>query len=93
MGPAAWPGADPVIQGDWLEPGTHLANVTAYELGPDVFNRIHVVGLLVRRTPMSLAGYIDDDFAVRVDAMTYAAGISNLDFFAVARNAGSFIVA
>lgn len=65
---------DPVIQGGWLEPGTHLANVTAYELARDVFTRIDVVGLLVRRTPMSLAGYVDDDFAVRVDAMTYAAG-------------------
>lgn len=65
---------DPVVQGDWLEPGTHVANVTAYELGPDVFSRIDVVGLLVKRTPMSLAGYIDDDFAIRVDAMTYAAG-------------------
>jgi len=65
---------DPVIQGEWLEPGTHLANVTAYELSSDVFTRIDVVGLLVRRTPMSLAGYVDDDFGVRVDAMTYAAG-------------------
>lgn len=65
---------DSVIQGDWLEPGTHVANVTAYELGPDVFSRVDAVGLLVRRTPMSVAGYVDDDFAPRVDAMTYAAG-------------------
>jgi len=65
---------DPVIRGEWLEPGTHVANVTAYELGPDVFERIDAVGLLVRRAPVSLAGYVDDDFAVRVDAMTYAAG-------------------
>lgn len=65
---------DPVIRGEWLEPGTHVANVTAYELGADVFERINAVGLLVRRAPVSLAGYVDDDFAVRVDAMTYAAG-------------------
>lgn len=65
---------DPVIQGEWLEPGTHVANVTAYELGPDLFNRVDAVGLLVRRTPMSVAGFVDDDFAIRIDGMTYAAG-------------------
>jgi hypothetical protein len=65
---------DSVVQGDWLEPGTHVANVSAYELGPDVFSRVDAVGLLVRRAPVSLTGYVDEDFAVRVDAMTYAAG-------------------
>lgn len=64
----------PVIEGKWLEPGTHFANVTAYEVGPDLFNRVDVVGLLVRRTPMSVAGFVDDDFAIRIDGMTYAAG-------------------
>lgn len=65
---------EPAIKGEWIEPGMHLANVTAYEIGPDVFARVDVVGLLVRRTPMSVAGYIDDDFAIRIDGMTYAAG-------------------
>ena len=64
----------PVIKGEWLEPGTHLANVMWWEIGPDVLARIDVAGLLVRRTPMSVAGYIDDDFAIRVDVMSYAAG-------------------
>lgn len=64
----------PVVEGKWLEPGTHLANVTAYEVGPDLFKRVDVVGLLVRRTPMSVANFVDDDFALRIDGMTYAAG-------------------
>lgn len=65
---------EPAIKGEWIEPGMHLANVTAYEIGPDVFARVDVVGLLVRRTPMSVAGFVDDDFAIRIDGMTYAAG-------------------
>jgi ornithine cyclodeaminase/alanine dehydrogenase-like protein (mu-crystallin family) len=64
----------PVVEGKWLEPGTHIANVTAYEIGSDIFDRIDVVGLFVRRTPMSIANYVDDDFAPRIDGMTYAAG-------------------
>lgn len=64
----------PVVEGKWLEEGSHFANVTAYEVGPDLFNRITVVGLFVRRTPMSAGTLIDDDFALRIDGMTYAAG-------------------
>jgi ornithine cyclodeaminase/alanine dehydrogenase-like protein (mu-crystallin family) len=65
---------EPVVEGKWLEPGTHVANVTAYEIGPDIFGLIDVVGLFVRRTPMSVANFVDDDFALRIDGMTYAAG-------------------
>ena len=64
----------PVIQGKWLEPGVHIANVMASELSPDVYERINTVGLLVRRRPPSVAGFIDDDFAVRVNTMCYLAG-------------------
>jgi hypothetical protein len=64
----------PVVEGKWLEEGSHFANVTAYEVGPDLFNRITVVGLFVRRTPMSAGTLIDDDFALRIDGMTYAGG-------------------
>lgn len=64
----------PVVEGKWLEAGSHFANVTAYEVGPDLFNRITTVGLFVRRTPMSAGTLIDDDFALRIDGMTYAAG-------------------
>ncbi len=64
----------PVIQGKWLEPGVHIANVMASELSPEVYERINTVGLLVRRRPPSVAGFIDDDFAVRVNTMCYLAG-------------------
>jgi alanine dehydrogenase len=64
----------PVIKGEWLRPGVHLANVMWREIGPDVLERIDVAGLLVRRTPVSVAGFVDDDFAIRVDVMSYAAG-------------------
>ncbi|MBI4488696.1 MAG: ornithine cyclodeaminase family protein [Deltaproteobacteria bacterium] len=64
----------PVIKGEWLEPGAHLANVMWREIGTDVLERVNVAGLLVRRTPVSVAGFIDDDFAIRVDVMSYAAG-------------------
>jgi alanine dehydrogenase len=64
----------PVIKGEWLKPGVHLANVMWWEIGPDVLERIDTAGLLVRRTPMSVAGYVDDDFGIRVDVMSYAAG-------------------
>ncbi len=64
----------PIVEGKWLEPGTHVANVTAYEIGPDIFDLVDVVGLLIRRTPMSASNFVDDDFALRIDGMTYAAG-------------------
>lgn len=64
----------PIVEGKWLEPGTHIANVTAYEIGPDMFERVDVVGLFVKRTPMSAANFVDDDFALRIDGLTYAAG-------------------
>lgn len=64
----------PIVEGKWLEPGTHVANVTAYEIGPDIFERVNVVGLFARRTPVSAANFIDDDFGLRIDGLTYAAG-------------------
>jgi alanine dehydrogenase len=64
----------PIVEAKWLEPGAHIANVTAYEIGPDIFERVDVVGLFVRRTPMSVSNYVDDDFGLRIDGMTYAAG-------------------
>ncbi len=64
----------PVVEGKWLQEGSHFANVTAYEVGPDLFSCISTVGLFVRRTPMSAGTFIDDDFALRIDGMTYAAG-------------------
>ena len=64
----------PVIHREWLEPGVHIANVMASELSPDTYEGINTVGLLVRRRSPSVAEFIDDDFAVRVNTMCYLAG-------------------
>ena len=64
----------PVLKGDWLEPGTHIDYVTQWELGKDLLERIDTVGVLVERTIPSIAGYIDDGFGIRMGVMSYAAG-------------------
>ena len=64
----------PVLEASWIRPGAHLNNVTLWEFGPDVCSRVEVAGLLVRRTPMSIAGYVDDGFGIRLNVMSYAGG-------------------
>ena len=65
----------PVVEAEWICPGTHVTNVLTQELSPEGFARIDVVGLLARRTPMSLSGFVDDDFGgIRGDAMAYVGG-------------------
>lgn len=64
----------PVLEAEWLEPGMHIANVTSWELGAAVCARIDVVGLLLRRTPVAVSGFVDDDFGLRMNVMSYAAG-------------------
>ncbi|MSQ70051.1 MAG: hypothetical protein EXR27_02020 [Betaproteobacteria bacterium] len=50
-------------------------DVHTEELSPQGFARIDVVGLLARRTPMSLSGFADHDFGgIRGDAMAYVGG-------------------
>ena len=65
---------EPVLKLDWIKPGMHVNNIMPWELGPDVCERVDVVGILVRRTPMSVASYIDDDFGIRLNVMSYAGG-------------------
>jgi alanine dehydrogenase len=64
----------PVLRAEWLEPGMHVCNVMSWELGPDACARIDVAGLVVRRTAPSVKGFVDDDFGIRMNAMSYAAG-------------------
>jgi alanine dehydrogenase len=64
----------PVLEAAWLQPGMHVCNVMSWELGPDACARIDVAGLVVRRTPPSVKGFVDDDFGIRMNAMSYAAG-------------------
>lgn len=66
---------EPVVEAGWICPGTHVTNVHTHELSPEGYARIDVVGLLARRTPMSIAGFVDDDFSgIRGDAMAYLGG-------------------
>jgi hypothetical protein len=65
---------EPVVYARWLEPGTHLSNVTHYELSDDTCARIDAAGLLVRRSPISVKGYVDDDFTTRPLIMAYIGG-------------------
>ncbi len=65
----------PVIDAESIEPGTHVTNVLTEELSETAFAKIQAVGLLARRSPMSLAGFIDDDYGgVRGDAMAWVGG-------------------
>jgi hypothetical protein len=65
---------EPVLQGSWIRPGTHLSNVTHWELGDDTTTRIDTAGLLVRRSPVSVKDYVDDDFGIRLNVMAYIGG-------------------
>jgi alanine dehydrogenase len=65
---------DPVILGQWLEPGQHLANVTRWELDDEVMRRITLVGQMLERQPLQLNGYSDDNFEVHMNAMAYISG-------------------
>lgn len=65
---------EPVIYGKWLKPGAHLSNVTHWELSDDTSMRIDSAGLLVRRSPVSVKGYVDDDFGIRLNVMAYIGG-------------------
>lgn len=65
---------EPVIHADWVRPGTHLSNVTHWELPPETCAKIDAAGIFARRSPPSVAGYVDDDFGIRLNVMAYIAG-------------------
>jgi alanine dehydrogenase len=66
---------EPVIEPDLIRPGVHVTNVLTTELSPAAFARIETVGVLARRTPMSMGGYTDDDYGgIRGSAMSYVGG-------------------
>ena len=65
----------PVLEGQWLEPGMYLANVADRELDQEVFQRINVVGYLAfDRDPLCLSGFADHNFEIRAEVMAYLAG-------------------
>src|SRR6185436_5623202 len=49
---------EPVIDPAHIRSGMHVTNVLTTELSPESFGRIEAVGLLARRTPMSMGGYV-----------------------------------
>jgi alanine dehydrogenase len=65
---------EPVMQPEWIQPGTHLNNVTHWELGPAVCSKVNSVGIYVRRRPVHIDGYLDDDFGIRLNVMSYTGG-------------------
>jgi alanine dehydrogenase len=67
---------DPVVFGKYLEKGAHLTNCTHFELSDDAAARIDSAGLFVRRSPISVKGYIDDDFTTSPNIMAYIGGSS-----------------
>lgn len=64
----------PTIKGEWIPEGSYLTSVRRHEFGKDVYDRVNTIGILVRRKPIEIKCYFDQDFAVRDNAMSYAAG-------------------
>jgi hypothetical protein len=52
----------------------HLNSVTPWEFSPDVCAKIDAAGILVRRTPPSAKGLIDDGFGIKLHVMSWIAG-------------------
>jgi len=65
---------EPVVQPDWIKPGMHLNSVTPWEFSPEVCGKINAAGILVRRTPPSAKGLVDDGFGIKLHVMSWIAG-------------------
>ena len=65
---------EPVVDAEWIKPGTHITNVRTTELSHELCAKIEIAGLLTRRTPPSVADFVDDDFEIRGDVMAYVGG-------------------
>ena len=48
--------------------------MTHWELSTETSARINTAGLLVRRSPVSIKGFVDDDFGIRLNVMAYIGG-------------------
>jgi alanine dehydrogenase len=65
---------EPVPDPSWIRPGMHLNSVTPWEFSPEVCAKINTAGILVRRTPPSAKGLIDDGFGIKLHVMSWIAG-------------------
>lgn len=68
--------ADPVVLGDWIEPGMHLAASTPWEFGADVWRRVTKIGYLLDRTALDASAFVDDNFEIRQTVLAYLSGSS-----------------
>lgn len=65
----------PVLEGQWLEPGMHVANVTSRELDREALQRVTLVGYLaLKGDPLKLEGFSDANFEIRSNVLAYVAG-------------------
>jgi hypothetical protein len=66
---------EPVLRGQWLEPGVYLTNVADRELDREAFQRITLVGYFAfNRDPLRLSGFADHNFEIRAEVMAYLSG-------------------
>jgi alanine dehydrogenase len=63
----------PIVEPDWIKPGTHLNNVLPGEL-LTVYPKLDVAGLLARKTPLQLNGFQDADFRLSMENMSWVGG-------------------
>jgi ornithine cyclodeaminase/alanine dehydrogenase-like protein (mu-crystallin family) len=64
----------PVLEGDWLEPGMYVANVSGGELDQEALRRITLVGYLTfEKNPLRISGFSDYNFEAG-NSMAYLAG-------------------
>ena len=66
--------SEPVLRGEWIAAGAHIANVTPWEVDRSTMERIDVVGYLLDRPRLDVRGYRDDAFEVRQSVICYVAG-------------------
>lgn len=65
--------SSPVIEPEWIKPGTHLNSVLPVEL-MKVYPMVDTVGLLVRKPPLELNGFQDADFRKAYDLLGWVGG-------------------
>jgi alanine dehydrogenase len=65
---------EPVPKPEWIQPGMHLNSVTPWEFSPEACAKINTAGILVRRTPPSAKGLVDDGFGIKLHVMSWIAG-------------------
>lgn len=66
---------EPVIRGQWLEPGMYVANVSRRELDLEAFQRVTLVGYLAfDQDPLDVSRFSDHNFEIRANVMAYVAG-------------------